>query len=242
MPGSATLNIGGGASVLSVSCASVGNCAAAGSFIDDTGRHQAFVVDETGGVWGTAIAVPGSVALNTEQAGDVGAFANSVSCRKPGNCAVGGYYETTTTGVQPFVADEKSGVWGTARKVRGNAAFNTNFEGRVNSLSCAAVGNCVAGGFYTPRHSATSHGRQTAFVVVEKGGIWGKAIDVPRIANPAWDAVQADNSCRWPAPAPAFFAPARSCSAPSSSSPPGRPAACLWETSPAGRSFRKWLR
>ncbi len=186
VPGTAALNVGGGASVLSVSCASAGNCGAAGSFIDASGRHQPFVVDEKNGVWGSAVEVPGSAALNTERAGDVGASANSISCRGPGNCTLGGYYENTTTGVQPFVADEKNGVWGSAREVRGNAVFNSNFSGRVNSVACASVGDCVAGGFYTPRHFAPNHGRQTAFVVVEKHGVWGRPIDVPRIWNHGW--------------------------------------------------------
>ena len=60
VPGSATLNAGGSASVTSVSCASAGNCAAGGSYhIDSSSSLQAFVASETNGTWGAAIECPG---------------------------------------------------------------------------------------------------------------------------------------------------------------------------------------
>jgi IPT/TIG domain len=45
VPGTATLNAGGEASISSVSCASAGNCAAGGYYTDSSGDEQAFVVD-----------------------------------------------------------------------------------------------------------------------------------------------------------------------------------------------------
>ena len=47
VPGTGTLNRGGSAGVLSVSCASAGNCAAAGSYTDRSGHTQAFVASQT---------------------------------------------------------------------------------------------------------------------------------------------------------------------------------------------------
>ncbi len=191
VPGTAALNIGHGAAVTSVSCGSAGNCVAGGHYTDANSIHgsaevQAFVVDEKNGVWGDAVEVPGTAALNA--GGEAGVA--SVSCVSAGNCAAGGSYTEAVGGFQgsgqAFVVDEKNGVWGTAREVRGNATFKTNFGGRVNSVACASVGNCVAGGYYTPTHNTPNRGRQTAFVVVEKNGVWRKAIDVPRIARPSW--------------------------------------------------------
>jgi hypothetical protein len=173
VPGTAALNVGGGGSVLSVSCASAGNCGAAGSYLDGSGTRQAFVVDETSGAWGSAIEVPGTAALNTAVHEDTGAAVNSISCRAAGNCTAGGYYETHLTGTQAFMVDEKGGVWGTAREVRGNASFNTNYFAAVSSVSCASVGNCTAGGGYTPRGEA-----RHAFVIFEKKGVWGRASEV----------------------------------------------------------------
>ena len=64
VPGTGTLNVKG-AVVSTVTCAKAGFCAAGGEYtessggLDGSGAEQAFVVDETNGVWGTAIEVPG---------------------------------------------------------------------------------------------------------------------------------------------------------------------------------------
>src|SRR5216683_2611506 len=76
VPGSAALNKGGFANTMSVSCASAGNCAAGGFYTDGSGNEQAFVVSERHGLWGRAIEVPGSGALNKAQ----DAVVISVSC------------------------------------------------------------------------------------------------------------------------------------------------------------------
>jgi hypothetical protein len=47
LPGSAALNTGGDAAVLSVSCASPGNCAVGGWYTDKAGHEQAMVADES---------------------------------------------------------------------------------------------------------------------------------------------------------------------------------------------------
>src|SRR5215471_9938556 len=57
VPGTAALNTGGDANIASVSCASAGNCSAAGDYADSSGQ-QVFVVSQTGGTWRTAIEVP----------------------------------------------------------------------------------------------------------------------------------------------------------------------------------------
>ena len=80
VPGIAALNAGDQAQLYSMSCPSSGNCAAGGLYTDASGQKQAFVVDETGGVWGNAIEVPGTAALNTGRVAQV----VSVSCSSPG--------------------------------------------------------------------------------------------------------------------------------------------------------------
>ena len=172
VPGSATLSTGN-ADISSVSCASAGNCAAGGTYTDSSGHHQAFVVDETSGSWGTAQEAPGSAALN---AGGYAAI-DSVSCPSAGNCAAGGWYEEAPRSprspieIQAFVADETGGSWGTAREVPGSAALNSGGYAAVNSVSCASAGNCVAAGFV---YSSQAQ----AFVAGETGGSWGTAQEV----------------------------------------------------------------
>src|SRR5262249_45308168 len=77
--GLAALNKGGHAEIQSVSCGESINlsiCVAAGYFTDASGSAQPMVVTQTNSVWGQAIELPGSAALNTGGYGKV----NAVSC------------------------------------------------------------------------------------------------------------------------------------------------------------------
>ena len=171
VPGLGALNKGY-AGVLSVSCASAGNCAAGGDYTDRRGYGQGFVVSQRHGVWGRAIEVPGLGALNT--AG--GAEVTAVSCASAGNCAAGGDYTDRRGNVQGFVASERDGVWGRAIEVPGLGALNVGGDAFVdfNSVSCGSAGNCAAGGEYDA-FVASGQG----FVVVERHGRWRRAIEMP---------------------------------------------------------------
>src|SRR5215471_3537241 len=103
VPGTAALNRGGDAGITSVSCASAGNCSAAGGYWDRSRRGQAFVVSQTHGTWHKAIEVPGTAALN--QGGN--AFIAEVSCASAGNCSAGGSYAARPGRTQAFVISEK---------------------------------------------------------------------------------------------------------------------------------------
>jgi hypothetical protein len=50
---------------------------------------------------------------------------------------------------QAFVVNESSGTWGNAEEVPGTPALNAGGDAYANSISCAAVNHCVAGGYYT---------------------------------------------------------------------------------------------
>ncbi len=104
VPGLAALNRGGGVTeVLTVSCASAGNCAAGGYYFDRPDHHTWFVAVERNGRWGTAIQVPGLKTLNK---GTDGVDINgeiSVSCVPAGACAAGGYYTDASDRGQGFV-------------------------------------------------------------------------------------------------------------------------------------------
>jgi hypothetical protein len=171
IPGIAALNRTD-AEVTAVSCAAAGNCSATGHYSDSHGR-RVFVVNQRNGTWDKAIEIPGSAIP-----GRVGfADASSVSCRAAGDCSVGGGFTDRAHTAQPFVASENNGTWGKAIEVPGIAALNVGGAGRVGSLSCGAVGDCSAGGDYQD-----GSGHLQPFVVSEKNGTWGKAIEVPGIA------------------------------------------------------------
>ena len=188
VPGTAALNKGGSAQVTSVSCASVGNCSAGGFYLNNSGHAQAFVVSETGGTWGMAEEVPGTVALNKGGTAQVA----SVSCASVGNCSAGGSYRDGSGHMQAFDVAETNGTWGNAKEVPGTAALNTGGAAQLTSVSCASVGNCSAGGFYRD-----AFGNIEAFVVRQTNGTWGNAKEVPGTAalNTGGDAAIAAVSC-----------------------------------------------
>jgi hypothetical protein len=164
LPGTGALNSGGAASVSQVSCASPGNCAAVGSFNED----MPLAVSEVHGTWESALALRSPAgALPPGQA-------ETVACVGGGHCAAGGFYYTDHAGhTQAFIATASDGSWGQERQVPGIARLGT--DAQTLSLSCAAPGDCAAGGFY--RGPGPVH--RQAFVASEANGTWGSAQEVP---------------------------------------------------------------
>ena len=160
VPGTAELNQAGVADISSVSCGAAGNCSAGGNYADSSG-HQAFVVNQVNGTWHTAIEVPGTAALNR---GGVAAV-TSVSCAAAGNCSAGGSYaDSSFPHFQAFVASQVNGTWHTAIEVPGTAALNRGGNAQIASVSCAAAGECSAGG---PYKDSSGNFHTQVFVVSE---------------------------------------------------------------------------
>ena len=161
VPGLAALNNAavGDASVRSVSCAAPGECSATGTYKDTVGI-QGFVVSQVGGVWGTAIPIPGLAGLNTGG----NAFVSSVSCAAPGQCSATGNYKNIA-GSQGFVVSQVAGVWGTAIPIPGLAGLNSGGDTGVASVSCA-----LAGGVFCDRQ-LQRRGRLSRLCGV--AGCWG---------------------------------------------------------------------
>ena len=156
-------NLGGlGGMITSLSCASPGNCAATGNYTDAAGSSLGLVVSETNGAWGSAETVAANLVTGSNNA-----FINSVSCGSPGSCSAGGSYGTAPFRSEAFVVSEVNGNWGSAEEVGAN--LRSNGQVAINSVSCAAAGDCSGVGEYT----AASGGQ--AFAVSEANGAWGGA-------------------------------------------------------------------
>ena len=132
------------------------------------------MASETNGSWGDAVEVPGTATLNS--GGHAGVF--EVSCGAAGDCAAGGHYTDGSGRYQAFVVSEANGSWGDAIEVPGTATLNGGGDAGVYSVSCAAAGECAAGGSYRDGSS-----NDQAFVVSETNGSWGDAIEVPGTAT-----------------------------------------------------------
>jgi hypothetical protein len=154
-----------------ISCASPGNCSAAGSY-PVRGGNQVFVISQTRGGWGRAKPVPGLAALNTGRGDSISA----ISCASPGNCAAGGVYTFPDGAAEAFVASQTAGTWRTAIEVPGTSALNTQGDAMITTISCPSAGNCTAGGDYNTVSDADN---SEVFLVSQVHGTWGKAIEVP---------------------------------------------------------------
>jgi hypothetical protein len=94
--------------------------------------------------------------------------AAAVACSAIALLAGAGVAAAQAAGTPAAASD---GTWGTAREVAG--ALNTGGSAGVFSVSCKSAGNCSAGGAYQTRS-----GNQEAFVVNQKNGAWGTALEV----------------------------------------------------------------
>jgi hypothetical protein len=179
-----------------VSCSSPGNCSAGGLFVTPANGDggEAFVANETGGVWGKAEEVPGTAALN---AGDGGADVASMSCRSNGNCSAGGEYVESSGGEQAFVVDEVNGTWGTAVEAPGTAALNVGDGAQITAVSCGSPGNCSAMGQYS---DGALLPLDQVFVIDEVNGTWQNAQQIPGTGtlNAGQDAFIGELSCPSP--------------------------------------------
>jgi hypothetical protein len=181
-PGIDRLNVGGVATVTSVSCGAPGNCAAGGYYTDGSGHAQAFVISEINGSWRAAEEVPRTSALNVGG----NAIVNSVSCAAVDDCVAVGSYEDVAGHEQAFITTDSRNTWGVATDVPGLATLAPQLGATLTSVSCTSVGDCSIGGDVYPS--------DVAFVDTESDGVWGTASEVPG-APPGFGPQQNHVSC-----------------------------------------------
>src|SRR6266851_3720440 len=87
------------------------------------------------------------------------------------------------------------GSWGRAITVPGLGALNKGRNAGVLSVSCPSAGSCAAGGVYRD-----GGGHQQGFVVSERNGVWGRAVEVPGLGflNKGGNARVSSVSCASP--------------------------------------------
>lgn len=133
-------------------CTGVGNCVAAGIYLDSAGDAEMMVATETNGSWQQAIGIPLPAAVTGSSVYPDGtAYVTALSCSAPGECAATGYYTDNSSDTLAMTVDETGGVWGLTSEVMppGNATSTSGSEDvQLDGLACTAPGACVAGGSY----------------------------------------------------------------------------------------------
>ncbi|MGA2471749.1 MAG: hypothetical protein ABSG64_13785 [Solirubrobacteraceae bacterium] len=184
LPADSAAQVGG---LYSVSCASVGNCAAVGGYmamLTPVEAWQAMVVTETDGVWGQAsgLVLPPNAAPANQMGGPT-SEPMSVACPGPGDCVAVGYYTDQDNDIQAMVAQETNGVWGQASEITPPAgAVAAPLPGGtvLASVACPSASTCVAVGWY----SIVGKGNSRSMVMTEKNGAWSRAKTVGLTTDP----------------------------------------------------------
>jgi hypothetical protein len=130
-------------SLSSISCPSLGECDAVGTY-DAAQSQQALLLTDSGGNWQPGVAAQLPADANAGPAASL----SSVSCASVGDCdAVGGYSDTTHE-PQGLLLTETSGIWGqgVAPALPSDASSFTQVD--LLSVSCSAPSNCAVAGTY----------------------------------------------------------------------------------------------
>jgi hypothetical protein len=126
-----------------VDCASAGNCQAVGTATVPgtvTPAFALFAVSESGGTWGKAVEIPGSVTSI-----DGGNGFDSVSCAPAGNCAAGGFLTDAQGLGHSFVVDD-SAVTATALGLKAaKAKFGREQAERISVKVTSRTGGTTGG-------------------------------------------------------------------------------------------------
>jgi hypothetical protein len=179
VPGLAALNTGLFDNISSISCPSVGNCGAGGSYTESEGNADSFVVSETHGTWGPATEVTtSSPGFN----GSDGDWITTMSCPSAGNCVAGGVdnVERDALSASLFIVTQTHGTWGKAIPLPGSDQLNQGDQAGFNQVSCSSAGNCGAVGYISVAYDYGFVYTQP-FVASEAHGVWSKLSTVPGI-------------------------------------------------------------
>jgi hypothetical protein len=128
----------------SISCPSLGECDAVGSYDDSGNNQQGLLLTETGGSWqtGTAPQLPADAAANPVVS------LSSVSCASPEDCDAVGDYSGAAGELQGLLLTETSGSWGQGVAPALPADAGSPPFVTLSSVSCSAPSTCaVAGGY-----------------------------------------------------------------------------------------------
>lgn len=173
IPGLGPLNAGGAANVTSLSCASAGNCAAAGYYTTSTAAMHAFVVSERNGSWQGA-QLPRGVAAP----GGRDTTAASVSCPAVSYCGAVGFYSGSDGHTHPWVASGSvSQPTAAAEKLSASTARYGNEQSVRVSVTVTAQFHGPATGTVT-----VTAGSVTVCVITLKNGAGSCALAARQLA------------------------------------------------------------
>lgn len=167
----------------SIACTSAGNCVAVGGYSDPSNHAQVWIETESGGSWSS-----GTVSLAGLDGSASYASLAAVACPAAGACvAVGSYLDSSST-EQGLILTQSGSTWSAAKVPTSGLDAYTNPALQLVSLSCAAVGSCVAVGSFDNAHG------QVGLILTDTGGSWSAravSVNLPGVAAEPQSALRA---------------------------------------------------
>ena len=168
-----------------VSCVAVGNCVAVGFYFDNSSPAQneyGLIEVLAGGTW-TPLAAPTTGLSPAPRTGPSVAALDSVSCASASSCVATGTYTDGSGDIQGLIETLSAGTWTAQAAPVGGLSpadvASSNGGLQLQSVSCPAVGTCVAVGGYV-----ASGGRQ-GLIETLSTGTWTPAAAPLGALNPA---------------------------------------------------------
>jgi hypothetical protein len=160
----------------SVSCVSVGNCTAVGSYLDDSGEAQGLLLTETSRVWATGAEAP--LPRPADSGTAPGVRLESVSCVSAGNCVAVGSYTDMVNHRQGLLLSQVSGTWSVTEATAPANGVGPDQGVALSAVSCASAGYCAAVGTYYD-----DVGVSQGLLLTETAGAWGTGVEAALPAN-----------------------------------------------------------
>lgn len=163
------------ATLSDVACWSHTDCTAVGSYFDKASNGIPMAASGAATAWTRAVPIvlPKNHATSFSASG-----LYAVACPSATNCVAVGSYEDTTPALLPIVASASSSKWSPASPIGLPATAGGNQLARLTSISCVAIGSCVAVGSFSDKKSVPR-----IMEVTETAGSWSIATQLALPSN-----------------------------------------------------------
>jgi Fibronectin type III domain len=151
-------------SLVSVACASAGNCVATGYYTDASTNQQGLIETESGGTW-TAATIQLTNLPSVSATPSVNM--SSVACPDAQDCVAVGTYSDASGDQQALIYSQSGGAWTANGADLGALETDSDPDASLSQVSCAAAGNCVAVGSYQD-----AAGSSEGLIDTESNGTW----------------------------------------------------------------------
>ena len=182
LPANGVSSPGPGTVVSSVSCASAGNCTAAGLYPDSysasgtTSSSQGLLLTQTSGTWATG--VEAALPANAVSGPDPYLGLRSLSCASAGNCTVVGTYSDSSGSTRGLLLTQTAGTWATGAEAALPTNAGSDPGAGLDAVSCASAGNCTTVGSYLD-----SSGSHQGLLLTQTAGTWATGAEAAPPTN-----------------------------------------------------------